>query len=74
MEFIEGPCCKQNEIGPTLQYAIVDRILTLKDIFLEFKRAGICYTIDSSVITQENKIFVIDFATIDPRNFEPILD
>ncbi|MEP6794924.1 MAG: hypothetical protein ABJB16_11400 [Saprospiraceae bacterium] len=76
MECIDGISTKLNVIleDNTLKNNIENEFgFTFKDLLEEFNKCGVLYTLDSSAIINEQSFKLIDFATIDSHEFEPIL-
>lgn len=77
MEYIEGDCEKlsdiinnNNKLIKKLEHKLNFK---LENIQSEFSKIGINYTLDSSVIWNKTKFTIIDFATTNPTDFEPII-
>ena len=76
MDYVEGECKKLTHIRSNrelLQDLESSLKFKLTILLSAFNEAGIKYTEDSSVIINSHSFVIIDFATIDPHRFEPII-
>jgi hypothetical protein len=77
IEYISG---KENKLSQMRQNtSIINQLeknisFSLHSVLEEFEKFGIKYLLDSSVIFNENQFKVIDFATKDSNEFQPIID
>ncbi len=72
LEYIQGDCSKFCQLKSNVKddERFYNELTSLEN---EFLRKGINYIIDSSIIINATNFKIIDFATIDPIGFEPIL-
>lgn len=76
MEYMEGECMKLGEIKSNkefLQQKEGSLNFNLSNLISEFNRVGVKYTEDSSAIFNSQSFTIIDFATNDPYEFEPVI-
>ncbi len=76
MDYVEGECKKLTHIRSNrelLQDLESSLKFKLTSLLSAFNEAGIKYTEDSSIIINSHSFVIVDFATIDPHSFEPII-
>lgn len=74
--FIEGDDYKLNSIrgNPNALNELQKKFqFDLSDLLDQFQIVGIRYTLDSSAIINDHEFKIIDFATEDPYQFQPII-